>query len=118
MNKKFIIPLIGLIVVIAINVFYFYTRPSVANNYANKAVKVYLDVRNKDGDNSEQYQLALEHIEMANKWGKSDTNLDILKGQLLIALGRYDEAKIHFELVKTNDPSAEMAVDELLKQLP
>ncbi len=117
MPKKFIYPILVLGIILIFSGFYFYARPAVANNYATKAINIYLDNRDEDSDNSEQYQLALEYIKSANKWGKDDTNLSILKGQLLIALGRYDEARIQFELVKANDSSAEMAVDELLSEI-
>ena len=118
MNKKILYSIVGLGIIVIVSGFYFYGRPIIAANYATKAINIYLNTRDKDGNNIEQYQLALKYVETANKWRKNDSNLGILKGQLLIALGRYDEAKIHFELVKANDPSAEMAVDELLREIP
>lgn len=112
MDKK----IIYLSVSLAIALFglggFYYLRPVVADNYANQAVGIFLDQR------SEQYAQALNYLERAKQWGRDDTNLGILKGQLLAALGRYAEAQAQYELVKSRDPSSIQAVDELLEDLP
>ncbi len=106
--------LVGGIVVVAVLALagFFYLRPAVANYYAKGAINIFLD------NKSDRYEQALEYIETAKWWGRDDTNLGILKGQLLSAVGRYDEAKAQYELVKAKDISSIAAVDELLKELP
>jgi len=113
MNKK---QAFGLFVVVFLAiVFYFFGRPLVANNYADKAIDIYLD--NRASNNQQAMQSALNYLITANKWGKDNTNLGILKGQLLTALGRKEEAIAQYELVKTKDSSAIAAVDELLAEI-
>lgn len=104
-----------LIVVFLAIVFYFFGRPIVANNYVHKAIDIYLD--NQANNDQQAMQSALNYLITANKWGEDNTNLGILKGQLLVALGRKDEAISQYELVKAKDPSATAAVDELLKEI-
>jgi lipopolysaccharide biosynthesis regulator YciM len=113
MNNKKIFCL--LVVVLLAVVFYFFGRPIVANNYAKKAIDTYLD--NRQDNDQQKLQSALNYLVTANRWGRDDTNLGILKGQLLVALGRKSEAITQYELVKTEDPSAIAAVDELLKEI-
>jgi len=104
-----------LVVIFLAIVFYFFGRPIVANNYADKAIDIYLN--NRANNDQSAMQLALNYLITANKWGKDDTNLGILKGQLLVALGRKDEAISQYELVKAKDTSAITAVDELLAEI-
>ena len=115
-NKKFMYRSIALIsVVLMVAVLYFFGRPVVANNYAEKAIDIYLE--HKAENNTQQFRIALDYLEAARKWGRDDTNLGILKGQLLVGLGLKAEAIAQYELVKEKDTSAIAAVDELLKEI-
>jgi len=116
MKNQYKYLLVFLIALVFVLGFYFGIRPLVASQYATKAINIYLDHR--DTDNNKKFDLALSYIENANRWGRDNTNLGILKGQLLIKLGRYDDAKKQLETVKENDSSAIMAVDEILATIP
>jgi len=117
MNNKKIYYILILTVIILGSMFYFYVKPNIADNYATKAVKIYIENKDKAEDKTDQYLAALSYVEAANKWGENSSSLDILKGQLLIGLGRYDEAISHLEILKQKDPSSVMAVDELVKEI-
>lgn len=102
----------GLVIIAALAVGgFFYVRPMIAQNYADKAISIFLD------EEAEQYGEALEYLASAERWGRKTTNLGILKGQLLAALGRVDEAREQYELVRQSDPSAVAAIEDLLQSL-
>ena len=98
----------GVIIILAGVAGYSFMR-NTGESYASNAIELFLDGK---------YDEALTAAEQARRKGYNSTNFGIMDGQLLAELGRYDEARAQYELVKTEDPSAIMAVDELLNKLP
>lgn len=115
MKSKWLWWLIGLVVVAIIGgVVYF---KATAINYHLEAASIYFEAQ--ETNDVAKYQQALDLVYKAEQQSrKYNTSLQILKGQLLAALGRVEEARAQYESVKVNDPSAIVAIDELLAELP
>lgn len=107
--KKNILYIVGGIIIILLVVWasYSFTANS-GEAHANTAVELFTD---------EKFEESLTEVLEANRKGYSTTTLSIMHGQILAELGRYEEARAQYELVKTEDASAIPAVDELLKEI-
>jgi len=110
MFRRNILYILGGVVIILLAVAAVYT-------FSNKSLKEYTTSVVEMYYNG-QFEEALVTITEAKRKGRYDTNLGIIHGQVLAKLGRFDEARVQYELVKTEDVSAIMAVDELIAELP
>lgn len=95
---------------------YFWWRPRVANQAIVEAADAFLSAQ--DNNDVVEYQNAMNLVDKAIRWGKYDSTVGLFRGQVLVGLGRYDEARDQYEKVSAADPSAQAAVDDLISQLP
>lgn len=118
MNKKTLALLIGLVIIVG-GLFaggYYWWRPRVANEAIVKAADAYLEGR--DNNDVAKYDTALRFLDKAIAWGQYDSTIGIFRGQVLVGLERFEEARLQYQQVLETDPSAKEAVTELLNQLP
>jgi len=109
MSKTTTYILIAGVIIILVGVVGYSFFQNTGDKHADSAVELFLD---------EKFDEALVEVLEAKRKGYYSTNFGIMYGQLLAELGRYDEARAQYELVKLEDASAIAAVDELLAKLP
>jgi hypothetical protein len=110
--------IVAIVLVVAFGSWWGYERikPKLLNGWTVQATNLYLDA--KDKNDTLEYTRALSLINRVIEFGGETSTVDLFKGQVLTALGRYSEARTLYEQIKANDKSAVQAVDELLKALP